>query len=78
MVSLKTPQGVLWILFIRLYTSKKLFGANDKNTKITRSCVQIPPRAMAKLALQIKYDPNIRKEYGNEYQTSINSFNHVY
>ena len=33
MVSLKEYQGGLWILFIILYTSKTLFGADDKKTK---------------------------------------------
>ena len=57
MVSLKTSQGGLWILYIRLYTSAKLFGANEKIPKSLGNCVQIPPRVMEKLALQIKYDP---------------------
>ena len=44
MESLKTSQGVLWILFIILYTSTNLFGANDNNTKITRQLCSNPPR----------------------------------
>ena len=44
MVSLKTSQGVLWIIFIILYTYASMFGANDKNTKITRKLCSNPPK----------------------------------
>ena len=57
MVHLKKSQGVLWILCIILKASSNLFGSNEKKTKLLGNYVQIPPRVMAKLALQIKYDP---------------------
>ena len=43
-MSLKKFQGVLWIIFIRLYTSENLFGDNDKKTKITRKLYSNPPK----------------------------------
>ena len=57
MVSVKKYQGVLWILCIIIYTYEKKNWADDKNAKITRKLCSNPPRVMAKLALQIKYDP---------------------
>ena len=33
MVSIKTSKGGLWILFIKLYTSATLFGADNKKAK---------------------------------------------
>ena len=57
MVSIKKSQGVLWIIFIRIYTYANFFGVIKKIPKLLGNCVQIPPRVMAKLALQIKYDP---------------------
>ena len=42
MVSIKKSQGVLWILFIRLYTSANVFWDNEKKTKLIGNCVQIP------------------------------------
>ena len=44
MESIKTSQGVLWILCIIIYTSANLFGANDKKTKITRKLCSNPPK----------------------------------
>ena len=44
MVSIKTSQGGLWIIFIILYTSSNFFGANDKKTKITRKLCSNPPK----------------------------------
>ena len=57
MMSLKKSQVGLWILSIRLYTSANLLGLMTKGPKLLGICVQTPPRVMAKLALQIKYDP---------------------
>ena len=57
MVSIKKSQGGLWILCFILYIFANFFGANDKRPKLLGNCVQIPPRVMAKLAIQIKYDP---------------------
>ena len=44
MMSLKKYQGGLWILFIILYTSTNFFGANDKETQITRKLCSNPPK----------------------------------
>ena len=44
MVSIKKSQGVLWILCIIFYTSENFFGANYKNTKITRKLCSNPPK----------------------------------
>ena len=44
MVSLKTSQGILWILCIRHYTSAYFFGSDDKKAnKILGNCDEIPP-----------------------------------
>ena len=55
MVSIKTSQGVLWVLFIRIY--KTYLGLMTKIPKLLGNCVQIPPRVMTKLAIQNKYEP---------------------
>ena len=44
MVSIKTSQGILWILCIGIYTSTKIVGANEKYTKITRKLYGNPPK----------------------------------
>ena len=36
---------------------KTFFGIMTKRPKLLGNCVQIPPRVMAKLGLQIKYEP---------------------
>ena len=55
MVSLKSSQGVLWIIILDFIPMKNFWGIITKGPKLLGDCVQIPPRVMAKLALQIKY-----------------------
>ena len=56
-ISIKTYKYGLWIIYIIFVPLKTCLGLMTKIPKLLGNCVQIPPRVMAKLALQIKYDP---------------------
>ena len=64
MVSLiKSQYGICKIFLSNFITLKTCLGLMTKIPKLLGNCVQIPPRVMAKIALQIKYElPKFKKK----------------